>query len=77
MLPENIPLDVGALVEPLSVAWHAISAVSLTPDSIVLVLGGGPIGLAIVQCLRALKTKTVIMSEVSKSRQQFAKEFGH
>jgi threonine dehydrogenase-like Zn-dependent dehydrogenase len=75
-LPDNIPLDVGALVEPLSVAWHAISAASLTADSVVLVLGGGPIGLAIVQCLRALKTKTVIVSEVSASRQRFAKEFG-
>lgn len=75
-LPNNIPLDVGALVEPLSVAWHAISAAPLTPDSVVLVLGGGPIGLAVVQCLRALKTKTIILSEVSKSRQRFAKDFG-
>ncbi|KAF2112989.1 chaperonin 10-like protein [Lophiotrema nucula] len=75
-LPDNVPLDVGALVEPLSVAWHAISAAPLTPDSTVLVLGGGPIGLAVVQCLVALKTKKIIMSEVSKSRQRFAREFG-
>lgn len=75
-LPENISLDVGALVEPLSVAWHAISAGPLTEDSTVLVLGGGPIGLAVVQCLVALKTKKVIMSEVSKSRQRFARQFG-
>lgn len=75
-LPNNVPLDVGALVEPLSVAWHAISAAPLTQDSVVLVLGGGPIGLAVVQCLRALETKTIILSEVSKSRQRFAKEFG-
>jgi threonine dehydrogenase-like Zn-dependent dehydrogenase len=75
-LPETVPLDVGALVEPLSVAWHAISAAPLTPASVVLVLGGGPIGLAIVQCLVALNTKTIILSEVSKSRQRFGKEFG-
>lgn len=75
-LPDGIPLDVGALVEPLSVAWHAISAAPLTQDSTVLVLGGGPIGLAVVQCLVALKTKKIIMSEVSKSRQRFAREFG-
>ncbi|KAH7067521.1 chaperonin 10-like protein [Paraphoma chrysanthemicola] len=75
-LPDNVPLDVGALVEPLSVAWHAISAAPLTEDSVVLVLGGGPIGLAIVQCLVALNTKTIILSEVSKSRQRFAKDFG-
>jgi threonine dehydrogenase-like Zn-dependent dehydrogenase len=75
-LPDNIPLDVGALVEPLSVAWHAISAAPLTSDSVVMVLGGGPIGLAVVQCLVALDTKKIIMSEVSASRQRFAKEFG-
>jgi threonine dehydrogenase-like Zn-dependent dehydrogenase len=75
-LPDNIPLDVGALVEPLSVAWHAVAAASLTPSSTVLILGGGPIGLAIVQCLVALKTQKIIVSEVSKSRQRFAHEFG-
>lgn len=75
-LPDSVPLNIGALVEPLSVAWHAISAAPLTPDSTVLVLGGGPIGLAIVQCLVALKTKKIIMSEVSQSRQRFAREFG-
>ncbi|OAL46600.1 GroES-like protein [Pyrenochaeta sp. DS3sAY3a] len=75
-LPDNVPLDVGALVEPLSVAWHAISAAELKADSVVLILGGGPIGLAIVQCLRSLGTKKIIMSEVSPSRQRFAREFG-
>lgn len=75
-LPQDVPLDIGALVEPLSVAWHAVSAAPLTPDSIVLVLGGGPIGLAIVQCLVALNTKKIMLSEVSKSRQRFTREFG-
>jgi 2-desacetyl-2-hydroxyethyl bacteriochlorophyllide A dehydrogenase len=75
-LPENIPLDVAALVEPLSVAWHAVSAAPLTPSSSVLVLGGGPIGLAVVQCLVALKTRMIMLSEVSSSRQRFARDFG-
>ncbi|EKG15978.1 Alcohol dehydrogenase superfamily zinc-containing [Macrophomina phaseolina MS6] len=77
-LPDNVPLDIGALVEPLSVAWHATEAAksALTKDSTVLVLGGGPIGLAVVQCLAAKKTKKIIMSEVAAQRQRFAKEFG-
>jgi threonine dehydrogenase-like Zn-dependent dehydrogenase len=75
-LPEQIPLKIGALVEPLSVAWHAVSAAALVPDSTVLVLGGGPIGLAVVQCLVAMKTKKIIMSELSKTRQRFARKFG-
>lgn len=75
-LPVNIPLDIGALVEPLSVAWHAISAVSLKPDSVALILGGGPIGLAVVQCLRAKGVRKIIVSEVLSSRQRFARDFG-
>lgn len=75
-LPDNVSLDVGALVEPLSVAWHAISAAPLREDSVVLILGAGPIGLAIIQCLISLKTSNIIVSEVSKVRQEFARTFG-
>ncbi|KAF2086842.1 GroES-like protein [Saccharata proteae CBS 121410] len=78
-LPESIPLDIGALVEPLSVAWHAVDSVpttDLNSSSTVLVLGGGPIGLAVVQCLKARGAGKVIMSEIAAQRQAFAREFG-
>ncbi|KAH9877952.1 hypothetical protein J1614_003169 [Plenodomus biglobosus] len=75
-LPTSIPLDVGALVEPLSVAWHAVRAAPLHANSVVLILGGGPIGLAIVQCLVALGTRTIIVSEISACRQRYAAQFG-
>lgn len=42
-LPSNVDLDIGALVEPLSVAWHAVAATPVEPNC--LVIGGGPIGL--------------------------------
>lgn len=77
---DKIPLDIAALVEPLAVAYHAvdISPIRSTPPgkATVLVLGGGPIGLAVVQCLRALGTKKIILSEIAKQRQIFAKEMG-
>ncbi|KAF2666404.1 GroES-like protein [Microthyrium microscopicum] len=75
-LPDNVPLDVGALVEPLSVAWHAVSASKAKSEHTALVLGGGPIGLAVVQCLVAKGVKKIIVSEIAKRRQEFAKEFG-
>lgn len=69
-----------ALVEPLSVAWHAVSASPLArlgpKQTSVLVLGGGPIGLAVVQVLVAHGTKKIIMSEIAAQRQAFAREFG-
>lgn len=61
-------------------AWHAVSAsplASIPPENAsVLVLGGGPIGLAVVQVLLAHGTKKIIMSEVAAQRQKFARNFG-
>ena len=64
-LPPGIELDVGALVEPLAVAWHAVDAspIAELKEPKVLVLGGGPIGLAVVQVLLARGAKTVSKSE--------------
>lgn len=40
-LPENISLEVGALVEPLAVAWHAVKESRITKGQSALVLGAG------------------------------------
>jgi threonine dehydrogenase-like Zn-dependent dehydrogenase len=75
-LPEHIPLDIAALVEPLAVGWHAVTQSPLKEDSNILILGGGPIGIAVIQALRARGCGQIIVSELSASRQKFAKQFG-
>ncbi|KAK6062700.1 hypothetical protein SCUP515_13105 [Seiridium cupressi] len=77
--------DSSALVEPLAVGYHAVSVapiahpiLSSTP---ILVLGGGPIGLSVIQAILAQSVSLsspplIIISEPSKARQQFAREFG-
>lgn len=77
-LPSGVDLDIGALVEPLAVGWHAVDASPIADmkEPNCLVMGGGPIGLAVVQVLLARGAKTVICAEVAKKRQDFAKEFG-
>ncbi len=75
-LPDNVALDVAALVEPLAVGWHAVNISPFKPTDSVLVLGGGPIGLAVVQALRARGCPQIIVSEVSGMRKQYAKDFG-
>jgi hypothetical protein len=42
ILPDNVPLDVGALVEPLSVAWHAVRLSQIKAGETAVVMGGGP-----------------------------------
>ncbi|KAK7905458.1 hypothetical protein LTR67_000180 [Exophiala xenobiotica] len=75
-LPDNISLEVGALIEPLAVGWHAVDISPYKDGDAALVLGGGPIGLAVVQALAGKGCKTIIVSEVSGRRRQFAQQFG-
>lgn len=75
-LPDNVPLEVGALVEPLAVGWHAVDCSPFQPGDTALVLGAGPIGLAVVQALVGKGCERIIVSEVSSKRSEFALEFG-
>ncbi|KAF9768926.1 hypothetical protein IL306_013718 [Fusarium sp. DS 682] len=75
-LPDNVSLEVGALVEPLAVGWHAIKISPYKEGDSAFVVGGGPIGLAVVQALIGRGCKNIILSEVSSKRREFAKKFG-
>lgn len=56
--------------------WHAVNLSPYKEGDSVLILGGGPIGLAVLQAVRARGCKTIIVSEVSGMRKQFAADFG-
>ncbi|KAE9984413.1 hypothetical protein BLS_002444 [Venturia inaequalis] len=75
-LPDNVPLEIGALIEPLAVAWHAVNMSGFEPGQSVLILGGGPIGLAVLQTLLAKGATKIIVSEPSPARKSFALSFG-
>ncbi|KAI0490464.1 dehydrogenase [Xylaria cf. heliscus] len=75
-LPDNISMELGALIEPLSVAWHAVSESGIKAGQTALVCGTGPIGLAIIQCLRAIDVEEIIAVEVVARRQELARQFG-
>lgn len=64
------------MTEPLAVGWHAVNVSPYQDGDSVLILGGGPIGLAVLQALRARGCKQIIVSEISATRKKFAKEFG-
>ena len=77
-IPESMSLEVAALVEPLAVGWHGVKLGFPTQgagDS-ALVLGAGPIGIAVILCLRARGIKTIIVSEISELRSAQAKDAG-
>lgn len=75
-IPDKVSLEAAALVEPLAVSWHAVNVSPFKPNHNVLVVGGGPIGIGIVQVLKLQGAKNVIVSEMTESRKRFALEYG-
>jgi (R,R)-butanediol dehydrogenase/meso-butanediol dehydrogenase/diacetyl reductase len=71
----DLPLDAAALIEPLSVALHAVKQTSAAEGQTAVVGGAGPIGLLTAAVLKA-KGLTVIVSELSEARKQIAKDTG-
>lgn len=63
-------------MEPLAVAWHAVSRSPLQTNETVLVVGAGPIGLAIIQVLKVKGITSIIAVEVSERRGEFALALG-
>ncbi|CCF59798.1 hypothetical protein KAFR_0I00170 [Kazachstania africana CBS 2517] len=73
-IPDEIPLDVAALVEPLSVTWHAAKVGKFVKGSTALILGSGPIGLAMILVLKALGASKIVVSEVAQVRRKLAEK---
>lgn len=69
----DIPSEIGAMVEPLAVAFHAVRNSGLRPGDPAIVYGAGPIGQATILCLRAAGAGTVIVVEPAAARQKMAK----
>lgn len=76
-LPPQIKVEYAAIIEPLSIVWHGIKVSGITEwaKQSVLVLGGGPIGFALILCLRAVGTGTIIVSEPTETRRKQLVEF--
>lgn len=67
-LPENVSLEMGALVEPMAVAWHAVELAGVEPGGSALIAGAGPIGIGLWFALRAHGIDTIVVSEPSSVR---------
>lgn len=61
-----------ALIETLSIGFHAINRADVKEDDKVLVIGAGPIGLATIQFAKISKAKTVVM-DINQERLDFCK----
>ncbi len=75
-LPDGVDDRAGAMVEPLAVGLHAAGKAALRPGETVLVIGAGPIGLAIALWCRFFGARHVVVSDLVADRVARAAKFG-
>lgn len=76
-VPKHIPLEVVALIQPIAVSWHAVGVSRYRQgDGSVLILGGGPIGLATILALNGHGCTDIVVSEPAKIRRDLAEKMG-
>lgn len=74
-LPENLSLQLGAMIEPLAVACHDVRLGEVAAGENAIIIGGGPIGLLVALVARQ-KGANVLISEVNKNRIDFIQSLG-
>lgn len=75
-LPAGFPRDLGALIEPLAVADHAVRRFGDVHDRKVLVLGAGPIGNLVAQAAGAMGASSVALTDRNPFRLEIAVRCG-
>lgn len=75
-LPEGMSYELGALIEPMAVAVHAVRTGNVLVGQTVAVMGGGPIGLCNVLVAKAAGAAQVISVEPAKLRMEYAEKCG-
>jgi threonine dehydrogenase-like Zn-dependent dehydrogenase len=74
--PRGLPPDLAALTEPLAVGYHAVRKGQVRRKDVAVVIGCGPIGLAVILMLKARGVRTVVASDFSPGRRDLARACG-
>ncbi|MBN3496587.1 alcohol dehydrogenase catalytic domain-containing protein [Arthrobacter pascens] len=75
-LPESVPAEIGAAIEPLAVAVWAVERAQVQPGHRVLITGAGPIGLLVAQVAAVRGAAEIIMTDVNDDRLAVAAQLG-
>ena len=76
LIPDSMTYSEGAMLEPLAVTVHAAKRFPDVKGSKAVVLGCGPIGILLVQSLKALGASQVFATDISDKRLELAKSLG-
>ncbi|MBT0670947.1 alcohol dehydrogenase catalytic domain-containing protein [Novosphingobium profundi] len=76
VLPGDVSLADGAIIEPLAVALHGVAMSGLKAGDRVLVLGAGPIGLAVAFWARRHGAAAVVVQDIFPDQRDRARQMG-
>ena len=71
-VPDGLDPSLAALTEPMAIGWHAVNRGDVKKSTVAIVVGCGPIGLAVICALKAKGVKTVVASDFSAARRTLA-----
>lgn len=75
-IPNGLPDDHAALTEPMAVGLHAVEMARLSPDDVPLVIGCGPVGLAVIGALKLKGAGPIVAADFSPARRALAQIMG-
>jgi len=75
-VPNGLPPDIAVLTEPMAVGWHAVKRGEVKKSQTAIVIGCGPVGLAVILLLKASGVRNVVASDLSPGRRALAKACG-
>jgi threonine dehydrogenase-like Zn-dependent dehydrogenase len=75
-VPDELPTEQAALTEPMAVGLHAVAKARLQPDDAPLVIGCGPVGLAVIAALRLQGARPIVAADFSPHRRELALAMG-
>lgn len=75
-VPNGLRTDIATLTEPMAVGLHAVRRSEIAKGTVAVVIGCGPVGLAVICMLKARGVRTVIASDLSPGRRALAAACG-
>ena len=75
-VPNGLSADMAALTEPMAVGWHAVRRSDIAKRDVAIVIGCGPVGLAVICALKARGVRTVLANDFSARRRALATACG-
>ncbi len=74
-LPDDVPLELGAIAEPVAVSLHGVKYCNIQPGDAVLIWGNGPIGIYAAACAKLLGVGKVYMVGRNQGRVNFCRNY--